>query len=87
MFETAFSIYAIFAVIHSVLVVHMKIEVNRRVLPHDRISWWAFDTKNEIAGKYRTIEPESALPAISRITWWLCLLTLVGMLSTVILDR
>ena len=79
--DVAFFVFAAVAAINSVVTVHMKIEVNRRVSPHDRISWWAFNTKNEIARKYRTLEPESILPAVSRLTWWLCALSFAGMIS------
>jgi hypothetical protein len=68
--DIAFFIFAGVAVINSLVRVHMKLEINRRASTRDRISWWAIDTKSEIARKYRNLEPESALPSIARVTWW-----------------
>lgn len=85
--EIAFSVFAIFAVANTVVAVHMKLQVNRRVPPDDRISWLIYDTKNEIARKYRALEPRSALPAVSRFTSWVCLLTFAAMISTIFFDR
>ena len=85
--DIAFSIFAGVAVINCLVRVHMKIEINRRASPRDRISWLAFDTKSEIVRKYRHLEPESALPSISRVTWWLCAVSFAGLISTIFLDR
>ena len=75
------------AILNNLVLLVMRIEVNRRMPPAEKMSWWRRDFKNETARKYASIEPGSILPAVASITLWGCIMAFVVMISTVILNR
>jgi len=54
----------------------MKMEVNGRLPPAERFSWWNRDA-GKVTRKYREFYPDSYLPVIAQFSFWLFVILFV----------
>jgi len=66
--------FVVFGAINNSVLVRMKIRINS--LTGDKVSWW----QKDFYRRYEQISPESVLPAIARISGWLCVGLVIAMI-------
>ena len=77
---------ALFAIVGNIADVVMKLELNDKLPPEERFSWWS-RSYWKVERKYKDLNPDSYLPLIARLSFWLTLAMLATMVVVGKWDR